>query len=57
MSRTKGTVDEQQYSASLQEIADHFGVSRERARQLVNEALNKLRKSGNLQAFQDLVSK
>jgi DNA-directed RNA polymerase sigma subunit (sigma70/sigma32) len=55
MSRTKGA-SEDHCEATLQEIADHFGKTREWARQEINNALNKIRASGELTVFRDLLT-
>jgi DNA-directed RNA polymerase sigma subunit (sigma70/sigma32) len=57
VSRTKGSHDEYRYGATLDEIAAHFGKTREWARQEVEKALSKVRKVGNLEAFKDLVNR
>jgi DNA-directed RNA polymerase sigma subunit (sigma70/sigma32) len=57
VSRTKGSHDEYRYGATLDEIAAHFGKTREWARQEVEKALSKVRKAGNLEAFKDLVNR
>jgi DNA-directed RNA polymerase sigma subunit (sigma70/sigma32) len=55
MSRTKGA-SEDHCEATLQEIADHFGKTREWARQEINNALNKIRSTGQLNVFIDVLT-
>lgn len=55
MSRTKGAT-EIHYVATLQEIADHFGKTREWARQEIDKALQKIHESGKLHEFQDMLT-
>ncbi|MBS3172553.1 RNA polymerase sigma factor RpoD/SigA [Candidatus Woesearchaeota archaeon] len=43
-------------SLNLQEIGDEFGITRERARQIKNEALGKLRKSKRIASLSDILS-
>jgi len=57
MSRTRGSHDEQQYAATLQDIANHFGKTKEWARQEINKALSKVRAAGTLNDFQDILTR
>ena len=48
-------VTDPEYGASLEEIGEHFGKTKEWARLEVSKALHKLKESGQLDEFRDIL--